>query len=499
MPIIDQRILIVAPSEAVWPYLSETALYSRWNKGAKQISLLSTKLKGVGVRRRCTDSRGKSVVEEMTAWLDNIGYEYIVIEGPYKSFIGRLRLQPLPEGTLITWEIDYKLRGAFAGLRDALGFRRRLRKQTTDSLRILKRTVEASGIRLDPERQKRVAMQADPGLQARQARMNEPTTRAPMQTPTMPQQPIYSPPRVVVGEDDLTEIPSTLPPAPATSVPTAIPAPPTAAPQITLPPAAVRAEIPPPPVVGERTIPAAAKPAIPEPPIKVDDTKPSIKQVAEPTIASSAADDNADSLASTVPIELVAPKPPAPPPTATQNVIVPPPSLPDLRPPLEPSIPMPTPAPSELPQPPQKMETGEMSIWDVFGVSRPSDVHKKDVQDIIASLKPKLPDPEPIQMPTSLSAIFRNEPAEPTVQSKALSASEPEPMSIREEPPTPVNLKSQPPRPVSRQHALWGVKPDEEEKESPVLPRLSQLRSGVKVRSSRAPIQAKADVKVRCK
>jgi hypothetical protein len=148
------------------------------------------------------------------------------------------------------------------------------------------------------------------------------------------------------------------------------------------------------------------------------------------------------------------------------------------------------------------METGEMSIWDVFGVSRPSEREQQDVREIIASLKPKLPDPEPPQV-TPLSEILKA--AEPTVQRKALERPEAEPPA-REEPPTPVNLKSQPPRPISRQHALGGLKfPVQAEAPTPeakkIIPRLGQLRSVIKVRRpiASAPLWSKAAVKVRRK
>jgi len=321
VPLIDQRILIPAAADAVWLYLNDPALVSRWNRGAKQVSLLSTRMTGVGVRRRVTDAGGKSVVEEITAWQENLGYEYTVIDGPYKAFTGRLRLQSVPEGTLVFWNVDYRLRGLFAGLR----FRRRRRmvRQIADSLLALRRVIEASGVRLDPERQRRYAMQADPGPAVRQARMNQPTPPPMKATGEFSNTPAFA--RALIGDDDIPELPpaaATIPPPTSfpTSVPTSVP---TSAPQPL--PTIIGVRTAPPPIVA--ATPAAMQPPTPlivEPPINPHDTRPR----ALPTPAalpSLDAPDAAFSDAPTVPVELVAPKRVSEaPPTETQNIVLPP-------------------------------------------------------------------------------------------------------------------------------------------------------------------------------
>ena len=119
MSLIDQRILVVAPVETVWTYVSDPALLPKWNRGCKQVSVLTTKPTGIGTRRRCVGENGKAVVEETTVWFENIGYEYVVIDGPYKDFKGRFRLQAVPEGTMVNWTVDYHLRGVLPGVRNA--------------------------------------------------------------------------------------------------------------------------------------------------------------------------------------------------------------------------------------------------------------------------------------------------------------------------------------------------------------------------------------------
>src|SRR4051794_18234425 len=111
MSLIDQRILIAAPADAIWTFLSDPALMAKWNRVYKQVQVISTKATGANARRRCVLDNGKSVVEELTAWLDNIGYEYRVVDGPFETFRGRFRLQGMPDGTIVNWTIEYKLRG----------------------------------------------------------------------------------------------------------------------------------------------------------------------------------------------------------------------------------------------------------------------------------------------------------------------------------------------------------------------------------------------------
>jgi hypothetical protein len=107
VPLIDERILIAAPSDVVWVYLSDPTLLIKWHRGCSTLSILSTSATGIGARRRCTDERGSTTIEEITAWLQNIGYEYKAIEGPHRNLRGRFRLQAVPEGTMVNWIVEY--------------------------------------------------------------------------------------------------------------------------------------------------------------------------------------------------------------------------------------------------------------------------------------------------------------------------------------------------------------------------------------------------------
>lgn len=382
MPLIDQRILIAASAETVWRYLTQPEYVSRWHLGCKQLSILTTRAQGVGVRRRCTDGRGKSTVEEITAWLENIGYEYKVVDGPYRAFRARLRLQPAPEGTIVNWVVEYRRRGLFSGLRELLGGRRRTSRLMEESLRNLRKLVERSGARLDPERQARVAMQPAPDAAARAARgaevMRAQNASAAAGAP------------LVIGDDDLPE-----------------PAAPTLIHQPLSEPSFVT------------KLSALEQPAVP--PDSLADTKPrKPKGLAEALGAKSPQPPKRpdepvwDSSARTVPVSLVAPPlppaeptqaldatPPKPPPPRTLPEVPPTPAEGTPMPPLEPES-APKPKPTTL------YDTGEVSIWEVFGIPRPSEKTRTDLHAIVASLAPEavpsVPPSAPSQPPSSLKA-----------------------------------------------------------------------------------------------
>ncbi len=355
MSVIDQRVLVVAPSEVVWLYLTDPALISKWHRGAKQLSMLTTRSSGIGVRRRVVGTNGRALVEEMTAWLEGLGFEYSVIDGPYKAFKGRLRLQAVPEGTVVFWSIDYMLRGAFGGLRDRMGFRRGQRAQMADSLKTLRRLIEASGVRLDPVKQAKSAMQADPGFAARAARIQEQT------------RPVSVLPAAVIGDDDVPEMPPVeVTYDQTTSLPAYSTPPPTiASPALTLAGASQSDTKPRPPVGLRDKIKEATG----------EHRRVNVEGASEDTIAGP---ETRGLTAPTVPGSLVSP--PRPPDPATETIA-----------PLPPNKAANVEVP---PLPADQFDTGEMSIWDVFGMERPSNRQKADLDAVIASVQ--TPPPRPL-------------------------------------------------------------------------------------------------------
>jgi uncharacterized membrane protein len=409
--LVDQRILVEAPAEAVWTYISDPAAMPKWHRGCKQVSILSTKTAGVGTRRRCIGADGRAVVEEITAWFENIGYEFIVVDGPYREFRGRFRLQAVPEGTIVNWTVDYKLKGPLAGLRNTLSFHRQYEDMMAESLRQLRRLVEASGIRLDPVKQARFAMQSGPSAEAR-AGQSPPASATPPISPSASQLasiestkpsgakvPASSMRPVAVGDDDVPEI-----------VPDDFDV-----------PTIVRSPDAPHPVPASLSKPSMPPPVVEGP---LHDTKPRPPNKERDLAAQE--DDELDKVSSmasmsapTVPASLVAPPYEAPLAQETETVPPPaPPKPPDTLPervptkfPVKPPAAIGTSAsfgddptspresealkPSEevllpsTPPPTTKTDTGEISIWDVFGMERPSERAQAELEKVIASLQPQ--------------------------------------------------------------------------------------------------------------
>ena len=146
MTIIDQRILIPAAPEIVWACVSDIDNNVKWQVGCQSISHLSSRRSGPGVRWRSTGPDRREQVMEITAWYDGLGYEYTVVDGlPFASAKGRLRLQEIPEGTIVQWTFTFEPKGIAGGLRSGLGARRRIENAMIESLRNLWRYVNQSG------------------------------------------------------------------------------------------------------------------------------------------------------------------------------------------------------------------------------------------------------------------------------------------------------------------------------------------------------------------
>jgi hypothetical protein len=138
MNIIDHRILIPRSPEAVWNYISEIGNNTAWQVDCTNLSFLTTRHTGVGVRWRYTTKSGREYVAETTAWYDGLGYEYTLVDGTsYKSNIGRIRLQELAEGTVVQWTFTFEVGGLLGGMRSSIGGSRQTDGLMVDSLKKL--------------------------------------------------------------------------------------------------------------------------------------------------------------------------------------------------------------------------------------------------------------------------------------------------------------------------------------------------------------------------
>ncbi|MBC8100528.1 MAG: SRPBCC family protein [Armatimonadetes bacterium] len=166
MNIIDHRILIPASQDKVWEHLSDITRNPKWQTDCKEVSVLTTMRAGSGTRWRVTTRGGRDQVCEITAWYDRLGYEYRIVDGSnFKANKGLLRLQEVPEGTIVQWTFSYELNGMFSGLQNTLGARRRIESEIVDSLRGLYRFVGKS---LDNQlHQPKSLMREAPDVEAR--------------------------------------------------------------------------------------------------------------------------------------------------------------------------------------------------------------------------------------------------------------------------------------------------------------------------------------------
>jgi len=479
--LIDQRVLIAASSEVVWSYLTNPAMMPRWHAGCKQISILSTRPTGISARRRITDARGRSSVEEITHWLENLGYEYNMVEGRFRSYRARFRLQAVPEGTVVNWTVEYRLRGMLPGLRNLVRVRRRTNRQMVDSLKRLRKLVESSGMRLDIEKQARFAMRAAPSVEARAARAAEEVARAKRAAETT--EVAENPPAAPAFPNQATMPSAAVAQARLSAVLRSSEAAPTPEPTIAN---AALAQTPPKkkttgsmPVVENREPSFVSKISTGEipiiPPKEKDptlvDTKPrKPKGLAEAIAAQEPSAPKQDTgqydpSALTVPVSLVAPPPAPTPETQTMEVFSTPtptgtptprpaptpartpPNLPELQPTPRaislahlsremPMVQMPTEslekttapetqpvqdanAPSDaVDDGPHTGDTGQMSIWEVFGVVPPSERTRTDLEQIIAELKTPPEANDGVTSSQVMAAMFEDLP-EPEPKSKA--------------------------------------------------------------------------------
>lgn len=202
MTTIDHRILIPKSAASVWDFLSDVTNNPSWQVDCKSLSILTPAHRsGQGLRWRYSSSSGREYVLEVTAWYDGIGYEYVYVDGvPFKEGKGRIRLQEIPEGTIVQWTLTYEVGGVLGGMRDAVGIRRQFESVMVDSLRSLWKAMQKSaGGEL---RESKSLMRDAPGIEERSqyrsrhsSKDDQPAQVAPRSAPL----PVGEPP---VSEED---------------------------------------------------------------------------------------------------------------------------------------------------------------------------------------------------------------------------------------------------------------------------------------------------------
>ncbi len=164
--VVDHRILIPRSSATVWQYLSDLSNNVHWQTDCESVSFVTSRRSGVGVRWRNRAPGGHDSVIETTAWYEGLGYEYSYIDsGAFRENRGRIRLQEIPEGTVVQWTFSYDTKGLIGGLRNTLGLRRQTEAVMMDSLRMLWRKLnQSSG---EPIREAKSLIREAPGYEER--------------------------------------------------------------------------------------------------------------------------------------------------------------------------------------------------------------------------------------------------------------------------------------------------------------------------------------------
>jgi uncharacterized membrane protein len=166
--VIDHAISIPAPQEQVWEQVRDIELNPRWQANSDHITFLTTKHNGRGARWRSTTPGGKEQVIEITAWYEGLGYEYVIVDGvSYENNRGRIRIQEVPEGTVVQWTFSYDVSGMFGGLLNTISTKRRLDGDIVDSLRNLYRHVKSVRSGDYTPEQSRALMKAAPDVEER--------------------------------------------------------------------------------------------------------------------------------------------------------------------------------------------------------------------------------------------------------------------------------------------------------------------------------------------
>ncbi|MBI5669724.1 MAG: SRPBCC family protein [Chloroflexi bacterium] len=194
--VLDHRILIPRSPQTVWQYLSDVSNNPHWQTDCESVSFLTSRRSGVGTRWRYRTPAGHDCVVETTAWYDGLGYEYTYIDGvPFEENRGRIRLQEIPEGTVVQWTFSYDTRGFLSGVRNSLTLRRQIEKVMMDSLRSLWKKLNQAGLG-EPIREAKSLIREAPDYEERSRYKPRHPSKLELETaaPVLPAAPIVSEP-----------------------------------------------------------------------------------------------------------------------------------------------------------------------------------------------------------------------------------------------------------------------------------------------------------------
>jgi hypothetical protein len=143
--VIDHAIAIPTKQNNVWELIRDIAQNPDWQLDCQRVQFLSTSKTGRGTRWRNTTAKGKEQVIEVLAWYEGLGYEYRIVDGAnFPNTRGRIRLQEAPEGTIVQWTFSYEVKGFMGSLRNNLSTKGQVDAEIIQGLRNLYTAVKES-------------------------------------------------------------------------------------------------------------------------------------------------------------------------------------------------------------------------------------------------------------------------------------------------------------------------------------------------------------------
>ena len=383
--ILDHRILIPKSPEKIWEFLSDISNNPSWQVDCTDISLLTNKRSGAGIRWRYTTTGGRSFVVETTAWYDGLGYEYTFVDGaPFKESKGRIRLQEIAEGTVVQWTLTYETGGVLAGFRNAVGLKRQFESAMVDSLKNLWKVLQKV-MPEDKPREVKSLMRDAPDYESRTHYRPRHPSKTDEQSPPVEQgiSAIVEPP---ISLED------TRPRAPVrVEVPPVVPEP--ESPEVA---EALRSEFAPPlsEIVEDSSVSEFAASLTPvEAPDEVQDP---FAPAAEVTTSSWSSEVPPVSRVTTQEATALPPEPTVkpPPPTPERRTLTQEARIVSAEPERE--VTPASPSTPPLPSSPDtvKMATSEMSVFELFGIPRPSQTQEIQPVESFVDARPELAAPE---------------------------------------------------------------------------------------------------------
>lgn len=416
---------------AVWKVLADHLQLPRWRLDVQTVSLLTTEHDRPGTRRRITTKKGRpDVIEEIRIWYEGVGYEYQLVQGSdYREYVSRLRLQGTADGTIVQWTISYHLGSILKRFLQGRRRKKALETHTANSLRKLRQYIESTGVRLDQDyRDKnRIKQAPDANSRAEYGAKLVAQEQAREAAKTAGDTGKFQIPEPPVRLEDTPSVPKVMPPSFLAEAMQ------TSEIKVPEPEKASGDTRPGPTLADERQPPTASsigKQSLSDtdavPPVKLDTEPPLQPTDTRPRPAATATDKS--------------PQRPAEPLNTASNYENNMPAAPAAKPAPTAEEPSDDNANVDLPPPTAMRDTGEISIWDVFGMKRPTeelssiiDEMKSNKKDDVASQATQADATEPPTASESESDVVATSP-KPTPLSK--SAEEPEPAE-----PTPESTK----------------------------------------------------------